>query len=315
MSAFLRRAAKRIAYPAAEQAWAAMLRAARPAMAPGQAMRPWQPGSGPVVVVAPHPDDETLGAGGVIALHAQAGDAVAVIALTDGRASRGPDGAWAGDAMAAQRRAELEAALVALAGQPCGADRPVTLAWLGLREGQWTPDEARTLLAPLLSQARIVYAPSCVDFHPEHLAAGRLVAELVTPPQIVRIVELGVPLTPLLANLAADISAVAAQRRRALACFTTQKGALVPLQRGEGYRAALYGLPQVEVFWELSAPAYAAVMRAGAWSWQGSPFRGIRPRPFSDGLAFGAWRARRRLARVAAAASAPGEALAQGVPA
>jgi LmbE family N-acetylglucosaminyl deacetylase len=210
--------------------------------------------------------------------------------------------------MAAQRRVELAAALAALAGPSAASAGTLILAWLGLPEGGWAMDEARTLLAPLLAQARIVYAPSCVDFHPEHLAAARVVAGLVAAPQVVRAVELGVPLTPLLANLVADISAVAARKRQALACFTSQRATLAPLERAGRYREALYRLAQAEVFWELPATAYAAVVQAGAWGWPDSPFRGIRPRPFGDGLAFGAWRARRHLREVAAAA-----AFAQGV--
>ena len=37
-----------------------------------------------VLVFAPHPDDETIGCGGSLALHAKAGDPVKVVILTDG---------------------------------------------------------------------------------------------------------------------------------------------------------------------------------------------------------------------------------------
>lgn len=40
-----------------------------------------------LVIVAPHPDDETLGCGLLIAAAVRAGVRVAVIALTDGQAS------------------------------------------------------------------------------------------------------------------------------------------------------------------------------------------------------------------------------------
>jgi N-acetylglucosamine malate deacetylase 1 len=45
-----------------------------------------QSSAGPVVVLAPHPDDETLGCGGVIATRAHEGRRVVVVVLTDGRA-------------------------------------------------------------------------------------------------------------------------------------------------------------------------------------------------------------------------------------
>lgn len=41
-----------------------------------------------VLVIAAHPDDETLGAGGAIALHRQLGDNVEVLILTDGVTAR-----------------------------------------------------------------------------------------------------------------------------------------------------------------------------------------------------------------------------------
>lgn len=42
-----------------------------------------------VLVVAAHPDDEVLGPGGTLALHARRGDAVHVLILGDGKTSRG----------------------------------------------------------------------------------------------------------------------------------------------------------------------------------------------------------------------------------
>jgi len=41
-------------------------------------------GQGPVLVLAPHPDDEVLGPGGALALHCAAGDNVSVVIVTDG---------------------------------------------------------------------------------------------------------------------------------------------------------------------------------------------------------------------------------------
>jgi LmbE family N-acetylglucosaminyl deacetylase len=64
------------------------------------------------LVVAPHPDDEVLGCGGVIALKAQAGTRVQVVVMTDGRASHG--NLIAGEELARIRRAEADAAAVRL---------------------------------------------------------------------------------------------------------------------------------------------------------------------------------------------------------
>jgi LmbE family N-acetylglucosaminyl deacetylase len=54
---------------------------------PESAARPRVQGPvGPVLVIAPHPDDETLGCGGMIATRAAEGRRVVVVVLTDGRA-------------------------------------------------------------------------------------------------------------------------------------------------------------------------------------------------------------------------------------
>jgi LmbE family N-acetylglucosaminyl deacetylase len=44
-----------------------------------------------VLVLAAHPDDEVLGMGGTIALHARAGDRVRIVCVTDGSSSQYPD--------------------------------------------------------------------------------------------------------------------------------------------------------------------------------------------------------------------------------
>ena len=44
----------------------------------------WIPNPVPTVVVAPHPDDETLAAGGLIAALTSRGIPVTVVAVTDG---------------------------------------------------------------------------------------------------------------------------------------------------------------------------------------------------------------------------------------
>ena len=64
-----------------------------------------------VVVVAPHPDDEVLGVGGLLRLLARAGTAIHIVAVTDGEASHPKSPTLTPRALAARRVAETEQAL------------------------------------------------------------------------------------------------------------------------------------------------------------------------------------------------------------
>jgi LmbE family N-acetylglucosaminyl deacetylase len=270
-----RRFAHRAVFPAAEHAWAAAASLAGRALPEGARPAPWTSTAGrTVLVVAAHPDDETLGVGGTIALHVAAGDDVAVAVVTDGSAS-GAGGLASGE-MARRRRQEVEAAAAAL-----GVRR---LVCLGLPEGRWEVSRAVRALQPLLDDAGVVYAPSCVDYHPAHVGVARLVADLVRPDQLVRVYELSVPLTPVLADCVAAIGPVAAHKARALAAYETQRLTAAPFARLARYRARLYGLDGAEVFWQLPGDVYARVMALGDWRGGRSPFRAVRWRPFTDPL-------------------------------
>jgi LmbE family N-acetylglucosaminyl deacetylase len=72
---------------------------------------PKDPLQGPVLVLAAHPDDEVIGAGGMLAFHARRGHAVTVVHATDG--ARGDPGQREHD-IRAVRRAEGKEALARL---------------------------------------------------------------------------------------------------------------------------------------------------------------------------------------------------------
>ncbi|HET6313265.1 MAG TPA: PIG-L family deacetylase, partial [Chloroflexia bacterium] len=88
-------------------------------------------GNDSVLVIAPHPDDETLGCGGTLALHSRAGGQVCVLIVTDGGSSRA--GGLGREEMRRRRHDEAASAMSALA--------PVELIQLGLPEGGWPPEE------------------------------------------------------------------------------------------------------------------------------------------------------------------------------
>ena len=88
-----------------------------------------------LVVVAPHPDDETLGLGGTIAATADRGIPVRVISVTDGDAAHPEATAAERRALAHTRCAEVLCATAAL-----GVVAPVRL---GLPDGDVAGHEAR----------------------------------------------------------------------------------------------------------------------------------------------------------------------------
>jgi LmbE family N-acetylglucosaminyl deacetylase len=254
----------------------------------------WSPLGGRVLVVAPHPDDETLGCGGTLVLHRRAGDQVRVVQVTDGRASRA--GGLGPDDMAARRHHEARRAMATL---------DVELVWLGLPERTWPEHQLRARLAEQLAEfgPAIVYAPSTIDYHPEHRRVARVLAGVCTAP--VRVYELGVPLGPFLTDLVADTTAVEGVRQAALAAYGSQALGIANLRRLRRYAGAYWqGIGLAEPFWQLTPGEFRAVVAAEGSS--ATRFRGLRGRAFGDPWSYlVGWTTRRRLARAAAAASPP----------
>ena len=134
-------------------------------------------GPAPVLVLAPHPDDESLGCGGLIAEAARRGHDLRVAVLTDGAKSHPNSRAWPTERLVAARAAEVAAALGILGLSP---DR---LTLLGEPDGQAPHqgpsfDAALERLATLLRAHHIgtVFASWDQDPHGDHVAAARLVA-------------------------------------------------------------------------------------------------------------------------------------------
>src|ERR1700729_3740365 len=86
-------------------------------------------GAEPLLVLAPHPDDESLGCGGLIAEHHARGHDVHVMVLTDGTGSHPRSREYPATRLAALRMQEARRAIVAL-GLP--EDR---IDFLGLPDG------------------------------------------------------------------------------------------------------------------------------------------------------------------------------------
>ncbi len=129
-----------------------------------------------LVVVAPHPDDEVLGAGGLIAAAAALGLPVWILALTDGEACY-PDAPSLPPAMLARmRRAELDVALNRLGVQSGGVEHFRLPDGMLRHEGAALVGRIHRLLQP----HDLIATTWARDGHPDHEAAAEAVAEATT---------------------------------------------------------------------------------------------------------------------------------------
>lgn len=212
-----------------------------------------------VVVVAAHPDDETLAVGGLMgAVHAAGGDVELVVA-TDGEAAfPGLDAAGRAE-LARTRRRELD---TALAAQGLG-DIPVHR--LGLPDSALDADVLAEALAPLLRGADAYLAPWVGDPHPDHAAAGRAAATAapVTAHGFGYPIWMWARLTPddpsipwpHAFRVPLDAAAQAA-KRHAVACFASQLGA------GPGGEPPIVG-PSVLPYFDTGEEIVFRVPRSG----------------------------------------------------
>lgn len=126
---------------------------------------------GPILVLAPHPDDEALGAGGLIALAREAAIPVRVVVATDGSASH--PGVDRG-VLARQRGAEVRASVTILGVEPG------ELVELGLPDGRLAEHRAelRAALVALGERWETVVAPLGVDANPDHRCLSAVAREV-----------------------------------------------------------------------------------------------------------------------------------------
>jgi len=117
-----------------------------------------------VLVIAPHPDDETIGCGGAVRRHARQGDRVSVVFLTSGELGLKElprEKAWA----VREREAKAAAKILGI--------RQLHF----LRLPDWFVGDSLKAGARLLGrllvaeEAQLIYVPHEAEWHPDHQAA------------------------------------------------------------------------------------------------------------------------------------------------
>jgi LmbE family N-acetylglucosaminyl deacetylase len=164
---------------------------------------------GSLLVLAPHPDDEVFGCGGLLALAAAQG--------VDARVTVVTGGGQGGDVCV--RQAESLAALGALGW----VDAPQRLSFWGFNDREVQPDDVlvnRIQRALAEHPATWLLAPSPFEVHPDHRAVcmAAIAAAALAKVQL-GFYEVGQPLAP---SLLVDITPVLALKKAALACFPSQ---------------------------------------------------------------------------------------------
>lgn len=165
-----------------------------------------------LLVLAPHPDDEVIGCGGLVAQHLREKREVRVVVATDG--------AQAGDA--ALREEESRRGLAKLG-------EGAAIEFLG-RPDRALDDSIAPRLREILREYRpdLILVPAPIEIHPDHLTLSRVFCELVQRDELlfaelavtrVAFFEVGQPLRP---NAIVDITDVAEAKYAAIAEHQSQ---------------------------------------------------------------------------------------------
>jgi len=229
-----------------------------------------------VLVLAPHPDDETIGCGGTLRKYVDAGARVHVAILTDGRQGdpeirglRENDKARhrKEEELVERRKRETLAALDIL-----GVEER---EFLGARDGELHASTAviAPQIARVLSQWRpdVVLLPFVTDRHADHFATNSCFVNAIEQINATWTGALQCAAyeiwSPIYANVYVDITTTIDVKRKALACYQSQIGKLDYAAGVEGlnrFRAAsgMVGGDYAEAFFVAPLQFYRQLYRS-----------------------------------------------------
>ena len=223
-----------------------------------------------LLVLAPHPDDEVIGCGGLIALHVREGRQVRVVVVTDG--------AEAGNATV--REEESRRALRLLGNIQCD--------FLGFHDRRLAEesDALKNRMREILIDFKpdLIAVPSPVEIHPDHAALARAFVELTQQDEslfatlaVARVAfyEVSYPIRP---NTLLDITSVADLKYAAIRAHQSQLDMrdYVSYARGlNAYRAMTLppNVHQAEGYWVIAFPELRTIPLSTLRESVGSPPR------------------------------------------
>lgn len=167
-----------------------------------------------VVVVSPHPDDETIGCAGAICTHCEKGAEVTILFVTNGE-----------NGLPLQLRKENRSYRQEEAKQACEILGVKEYVWLGFEDGKLSKDikKVKEVLACSIGNLspELVYIPSYFEEHPDHLAVCSAMVECDSYYKgLVSLYEVWSPLRP---NHIFNVSRFIEVKKAALAAYGSQE--------------------------------------------------------------------------------------------
>lgn len=182
-------------------------------------------GTRSALIVAPHPDDEAIGAYRLIERLRRRGARVRVVVVADGAASHPGSAAWPARRLVAERRRETRRVLRRI-GVCAGAIR-----FLGLPDGAIDDMHRAPLARAIRAGARpgLIALPDPSDAHEDHRAVAQIVRGVATPGtrRLHYLVWPDRALVRPMATHGLPLGGARAAKRGAIRRYRTQMGAVV----------------------------------------------------------------------------------------